>query len=86
MRKHTCPLEPLSNYSPQIKRQCVGTYRLLPLQVIEVLEAEGKNLKGVRQEFVAKMLIAMADWKTASDRGLMSKGIIVLQKPVSAIP
>lgn len=48
-----------------------------------MLEAEGKDLKGVRQEFVAKTLIGLAAWKAASDRGLMSWGMIALQKPVS---
>ncbi|CAM9353219.1 unnamed protein product, partial [Laminaria digitata] len=52
--------------------------------LMEVLEAEGKNLKGVRQEFVAKTLAGLTAWKTASDRGLMSWGIIVLQKPVGS--
>lgn len=56
----------------------------LSSQLMEVLEAEGKNLKGVRQEFVAKTLAGLAAWKTASDRGLMSWGIIVLQKPVGS--
>lgn len=54
----------------------------LSLQLIEVLEAEGKNLKGVRQEFIDKTLVGLAAWITASNRGLISWGMVVLQKPV----
>lgn len=47
-----------------------------------MLKAEGKDLKGVRQEFIEKTLVGLAAWVTASSRDLISWGIVVLQKPV----
>lgn len=68
-----------SPFPPKTK---TATLLHLPCQLIEVLEAEGKDLEGVRQEFVAKTLIGLAAWNTAWDRHLISWGMIVLQKPV----
>ena len=68
--------------SPVPPKPKTATLLHLPSQLIEVLEAEGKDLQGVRQEFVAKTLIGLAAWNTAWERNLISWGMIVLQKPV----
>eukprot|EP00904_Undaria_pinnatifida_P006109 jgi/Undpi1/2628/HiC_scaffold_13.g06007.m1 len=60
----------------------IDTFSLHFEALIEVLKAEGKDLKGVRQEFIEKTLVGLAAWVTASSRDLISWGIVVLQKPV----
>lgn len=45
-----------------------------------MLKADGKHLKGVRQEFVEETLVVHQAWVTAASRGLINWGIVVLQK------
>eukprot|EP00904_Undaria_pinnatifida_P006112 jgi/Undpi1/2630/HiC_scaffold_13.g06009.m1 len=49
-------------------------------ELIKVLKADGKDLKGVRQEFVEETLVVHQAWVTAASRGLINWGIVVLQK------